>query len=1167
MRLKHIKLSGFKSFVDPTHVSFPSALSGVVGPNGCGKSNIIDAVRWVMGESSAKHLRGESIADVIFNGTTGRKPVGQASVELVFDNNDGRLTGEYAAYSEISIRRVVNREAQSIYFLNNTRCRRRDIMDIFRGTGLGPRSYAIIEQGMISRLIEAKPEELRVYLEETAGITKYKDRRRETELRIEHTKANLDRLSDLQEELTNQLERLQRQAKAAEKYKELKEEERKYTGELYGLRWKILNEEIQQQQQQLNRLLTEYERYAAEQAQTQKQIEQARLNFTEHNDKLQTCQADYYAASGEVNRVEQEINHLKQRAQSLQADLAEAQQSYQTANALTQTDTATIERCQKSLTELAPQLDELQQALSVAQTKLEEAEEHYLTAQQQYDQGTHKIAELQKQKELLSVQIQHSNEQISNAERRTEKLQTELQAFTYKNLFAEQQGLENLNAEQQNQLSELLTEIDNKTAALNQQQQTNQQMRHDLHQLRVTLQQLRGQHASLQALQKAALGHDNKSVSEWLDKNQLQNKPCLAEGLQVEPQWELAAECVLAKFLPAIVVDEVSLNDNQELPGHLCLFNTNNSWQTSHDHAGWIPLQQQVKSQWPLISVLAGVFCANDLPSAMAQRHQLKPHESFITPQGIWVGRDWLYVYKNQTAEAGIITRQHQLTELEQEITTQTQQVDHLAKQLEIGEHEVTALDKHREELRTQHREKQTQFVQQQSRMKEIQTKIAHEQQREATITQELQEQNATIKQAQDKIEHASGEFSNLTATLENLTAQQQLVQTARESAREAVRLCREKVDKTREQNHQHTVQVNALRSELNATTANLKRIQQQIADLTQRQQHLNENIQTTQAPLNQLQGQLTQILEKQLEAEQVLASKRDQVAELEKELRELEQQLQHQNKNIEKARNDLEGARLALATTETRCATINEQLSAMNVEPNEVLANLPPEANETSWAAELEAINQRIKRLGAINLAAIEEFTEANERKQFLDAQTKDVQEALDILLQAIEKIDQETRETFRQTYDAINNHLRELFPKVFGGGEAYLELTDEDVLSAGVRVIARPPGKKNSSIHLLSGGEKALTAIALVFSFFNLQPSPFCMLDEVDAPLDDANVGRFCNIVKEMSKKVQFIVITHNKITMEMNEHLTGVTMREPGVSRLVSVNVEEAAELVAS
>lgn len=1173
MRLKHIKLAGFKSFVDPTEVALPGRVSGVVGPNGCGKSNIIDAVRWVMGESSAKYLRGESIADVIFNGAAGRNPVGQASVELVFDNNEGRLGGEYGRYAEIAIRRVVTREGQSSYFLNNTRCRRRDIMDIFRGTGLGPRSYAIIEQGMISRLIEAKPEELRTYLEEAAGITKYKDRRRETELRIEHTRINLTRLHDLREELATQLERLQRQAKAAEKYKEYKIEEYQYNTQLHALRWQGLNSQITVQQQQVNDLALTYEKLAAEHTHTLTQIEEVRLTYSEFNEHVQQRQAEYYTASAEVTRIEQEISHLKQRRQTLQADLLDAEQRFQTAQALTITDEENIKRHMQALEELTPQQAEQEELLAEAQLNLEKAEQEMAQSQRQWEELQQQLAHQQKNTELLRVQIQHAEEQLSNYHQRSKKLQEEQQQLIIHDLLSERDLLAEQLQEELLIQQELNTEIETKSELLAQQQTNNNNNRQALHHARVDLQKLQGQHASLIELQNAALGQDNQALTEWLTQQELTDYPRLAEGLRVTAGWELAAEFVLKEFLPALVVQQAVMlqlatlaqTAASQLPGRLSLYLPINS-QESHttQHAEWQTLRQHIQSDFPLSGLVAGIYCAPDLASALAWRENLQAHESLITPQGIWLGKDWLRVYQADATQSGIIARQQLLTSLEEQIANQTERVEKLAEELHAGEQQVQRLDQERESLRATYQQKHREYAQHQARMQEISAKIQHQQQREQTITQEITELQHAIETAQERLHQANSDLASSRDQLEQVVAQQQSYAHQREVAQEHVRQARHTVDAQRNNLHSLSVRLNTLQSELNAARSSLTRMQQQVRDLAGRQEQLHSQLETINEPLVQIEQQLTVALTARVETEQNLAVARDKLAEIEKQLRDLEHQQLTQTQAMENARNAVENARLTLTSGQTRCSTIVEQLTAIGGNLEEVIAQLPAHADESTWANELEAIQQRIKRLGAINLAAIEEFASESERKQYLDSQYDDVQQALQTLEEAIQKIDQETRVSFRETYNTINNYLSELFPQVFSGGEAYLELTDDDILTAGVRVIARPPGKKNSSIHLLSGGEKALTAIALVFSFFKLQPSPFCMLDEVDAPLDDANVSRYCNLVKQMSKHVQFIVITHNKITMEMSDHLTGVTMREPGVSRLVSVNVEEAAAL---
>ena len=981
MRLKHIQLAGFKSFVDPTQVSFPGQLAAVVGPNGCGKSNIIDAVRWVMGESSAKQLRGESIADVIFNGAAGRNPVGQASVELVFDNSEGKMGGEYARYNEVALRRVVNRDGQSIYYLNNTRCRRRDIMDIFRGTGLGPRSYAIIEQGMISRMIDAKPEELRVYLEEAAGITKYKDRRRETELRIEHTRVNLARLSDLREELGNQIERLQRQAKAAEKYKELKAEEYQYNTQLHALRWQGLDQQISSQRQLANELAVTYERHAADHTHTVAEIEHVRLSFTAQNEQVQECQAEYYAASAEVSRIEQEINHLKQRKLSLERDLADAKQHYETAQALTITDKENIARHETALEETTPLIAEEQEKLQTLQEQLQNAEQALAKWQHQWDALHQELAHQQKNTELLNVQIKHAEEQLNGYQQRLLKLQEEQQKLDTSAISAERDALEVQLKEATARHEELSAQIEEKTELLNKQQSSNNDCRHQLHEVRVALQQAQGQHASFEALQKAALGHDNAPLTEWLTQKELINYPRLAAGLSVTSGWEFAVEFVLKEFLPAVVLDKLeAITDVSDWPGQLCVYLPKSSQGQLPEsvHPVWHKLGEHIDTNWPLTGILAGIFCVPDLATALSWRHQLLPHESLITPEGVWIGQDWIRVYQPDATKAGVITRQQTLATLEKQIAEQTLQIEKLAAQLQEGEQQVLTWDKEREALRSVYQQQQKEHAQQNAKVQELTGKMAHQQQRDQAITQELTEIEQAIAGTKERMETIQTEQINSQDQLENTVKQQQNLAHERETAHEQVRQMRASVDAQRDHVHRISVQVNTLQSELNGARTSLARIEQQVADLANRQQQIHDQLAVINEPLTHTDDELSNALATRVTSEEQLASVRDKLSEVERHLRDLENEQGSHAQLMDTARNELETARLSLATAEARCTTIVEQLTALEAELTAVIQGLPEHANEHEWANELEAIGQRIKRLGAINLAAIEEYASA---------------------------------------------------------------------------------------------------------------------------------------------------------------------------------------------
>ena len=732
MQLKHIKLSGFKSFVDPTKISFPTNMVGVVGPNGCGKSNVIDAVRWVLGELSAKNLRGESMVDVIFNGSEKRKASGQCSIELLFDNSTAKIGGEYASFNEVSIKRVMTRDAQSDYFINNTKCRRKDVQDIFLGTGLGPSSYAIIEQGMVSKLVSAKPDELRTHLEEAAGVSKYRERRRETESRIKRTKENLSRVKDIRDEIARLIKRLENQAKAADKYNLLKQKKSNLELDkaiIFSIEAKNNRDDLQKKLDALNRDLKIKN---AESETIQSQIDQFRTQNESVLNEYEVAQKNFYSIGAEIAKREANLQNINRSESETKESLQKAIQNLEKAK-----------ETEKNFDELSP-----------------------------------------------SEKAMHILDSIIST----------IEKFQIKNDSIGEKAIE---------LKGLLTDILN-----------------------------------------IATAQSKSLTDEYLSRqSDLEGQISEAEKLKLS-------------------------------------------------------IENEMKE----------------------------------------------FVGKSSEAESILISL----------------------------------------------RQKQSKF------------------------NDELRE-------------------------LEN---------------------------------------------------------NKSISDLDSRS--ISENITNIRI-----------------------------------ELKTYEINLDNSNKKIKEAGIDID----SIEFSEYKGITLDD------------LDN------------KLTDIETKIIRLGAINLAAPEEIEEESKRKEDLDNQYSDLTEALDKLTGAIKKIDQETKTIFKDSFDSVNIKLKEMFPKLFGGGVAELTLTDDDALNAGVILMARPPGKKNSSISQLSGGEKALTALALVFAIFDLNPAPFCLLDEVDAPLDDLNTLRFIDMVEEMSKSVQFIFITHNKVSMERSDHLMGVTMQEAGVSRMVSVDVNQALELAES
>ncbi|GHD28979.1 chromosome segregation protein SMC [Parahalioglobus pacificus] len=1165
MRLKSIKLAGFKSFVDPTTVNFPSNMAAVVGPNGCGKSNIIDAVRWVMGESSAKNLRGESMTDVIFNGSVNRQPVGQASIELVFDNSDGGVGGEYAAYSEISVKRLVTREGQSEYYLNGTRCRRRDITDIFLGTGLGPRSYAIIEQGMISRLIESKPEDLRVFIEEAAGISKYKERRKETESRMRRTLENLERLTDLRDELERQLQHLQRQATAAEKYSELKAEEREQKAQLLALQWRDLDASICQCSHEVGELEVKLEAVHAEHQQVDTAIEQHRVDHSERSDELNKVQGHYYALGSEVARIEQTIKHQQERARQLAEDLASTSANLTESQSHLKGDRDRLGNWEQELGELEPELQTLQQAETGSTEALQGAEQAMNQWQQRWDDFNSHAAEPRQQAEVQQSRIQHLEQVLRRLQERQAKLEQEqggLTAGPADDDIRQLQQAQETAAEQMQTLENTRGGLVDEIARA---RDASASAAKDLDQHRSQLQQLRGRQASLEALQQAALS-GGEQVSEWLQRSDLSSRPRLLESLQVADQWQLAVETVLGDDLQAVCVDDISalsglLGELEQ--GALTLVAGGDG--ASASGAGY--LAAHVSGSGAAAQLLAGVRTAEDLPSAMGMRPSLQPGESVITPDGLWLGPDWLRVSRSSSDETGMIARQADLEKLLAEVAAAEQKTALLEQGQQTSRETLTELEARREQLQRDLQGATREHADISAQLSAERAKVEQILERRERLARELQEARDQFASEQGAIGEARTTLAAAIERMESDSQQRETLLSERDGIRTDLDSVRQKARHDKDAAHQAAMRAQSLRTQVQAMRDSIARTESQVAQLRERREGLESTLSENDQPAEQLQADLEQQLALRLKAEGELGEARTQLAEVENKLREAEQARAAIEQRANGVRSELEQKRLSNQGQQVQRDTIEQQMKEAEHDLEQVLETMPETANEAEWRNNLERLANRIARLGPINLAAIDEFTQQSERKTYLDEQNEDLETALATLESAIRKIDKETRNRFRETFDQVNNGLQELFPRVFGGGSAYLELTGEDLLDTGISIMARPPGKKNSTIHLLSGGEKALTAIALVFSIFQLNPAPFCMLDEVDAPLDDANVGRYARMVKEMSDKVQFIFITHNKITMEMADQLLGVTMHEPGCSRLVSVDVDEAAELAAS
>jgi len=1161
MRLRKVKMAGFKSFVDPTTLVFPSDMVGIVGPNGCGKSNIVDAIRWVMGASS-KHIRGETLDDVIFKGSSGRQPVGQASIELVFDNSAGKVGGQYASYSEIAVRRQVARDGQSKYFLNGSSCRRRDVVDIFLGTGLGPRSYAIIEQGMISRLIDAKPEELRVYLEEAAGISKYKERRRETENRIRHTRENLDRLNDLIDEITKQIARLKRQANTAERYKTLKGEERRTKAELLLLKLQKLQKELVQQQAILESKQTTLEESVARLRAIEATLEKQREQHSTSNEKVNAVQGKFYEIGSEISRLEQAIQHAtesKQRQQRELQDLTSQIDHMQAELKQQHEEQASVRVITEEKVEA---LQQLEVEVAAASEKLTSSQGAERTWRESWDALMSDISKPSHQVERQTQQMSSLQQQIDQTRQRQQKFIDERNLHSQDQQASDlepataalKQREEELNT-RQTELQQRITEIDNTRSQLNQENQQLEQMETDRRGFREEL-------TTLQALQKAAL--QGQQEATWIEQNQLSDAPILIDQIEVEADWESAVETALQGYLEAVCTSDIAAVANNiqvDQPAQVMCYDSSN---TSAGSINAETLASKVKSSLALSSQLDHVFIATSLSEALAMRNRLAAHQSVITADGIWMSASWLRFSKADDQEQGVLNRKANITELQSKLSTQEFKIETLHSQLLATKQQLQQNEQAREQAQQAHNQAFQLHTESKAGLQRQKTAIDHWQQRNSSLSNLIDEANELLAGYQRQLEQATDERALAQTSLDGYLRNREELAERKDDL--IVALEQARAQSTELQNRRHALQleIESGRTRLATSTSAIERIGQQMTQSKQRVEELSSQIGEVDKPIEEMSSQLKSELASRVEVEQSLQKEREALAALEQSIRAAEEQRMAIDQETGEQREKLNQIQMDSQESKVRAQTIEEQLQGFDFTHEELTEQLAEEASLEQWEQNVSDLEAKINRLGPINLAAIDEFKEQSERKEYLDSQHEDLTKALETLEGAMRKIDRETKDRFKDTFDRVNAHIQRMYPRLFPNGSAYLEMVGDDLLTAGVVIMARPPGKRVSSIQLLSGGEKALTAVALVLAIFELNPAPFCLLDEVDAPLDDANVGRFCDLIKDMSDQVQFVFITHNKTTMEYADHLMGVTMHEPGVSRLVSVDIDAAAEM---
>ncbi len=1170
MRLTSIKLAGFKSFVDPTHFEVPGQLVGVVGPNGCGKSNIMDAVRWVLGESKASELRGESMQDVIFNGTTTRKPAGRSSVELIFDNADGKAAGQWSQYAEIAVKRVLTRDGTSTYYINNQVVRRRDVQDIFLGTGLGPRAYAIIGQGMISRIIEARPEELRIFLEEAAGVSKYKERRRETENRLHDTRENLQRVEDILRELNANLEKLEAQAAVAQRYHELHADQ----DEKQKLLWLLRKNEAKAEQEKIAREIekaqTDLEEYTAKLRHIEADLEHMRQAHYAAGDRLHQAQGHLYQTNAEIGSLEAQIKFViesRSRLQTQLTSLRAQRDQWERQGAQYQEE---LGEAEIRLEELGARVEQAQITAQDQNDKLPSLEATWREMQTRGGEARAKIMQVQQQIELQSAHQRNATNILNNLSARRERLAQEQNSLS----LPDSAHLENTRMQLEEKQA-ALEEVQMQLEQAQEEQPRLEEARRDAQALvqkeAATLAQLEARLAALKQLQENVQAEGK--VQPWLAKHGLSELPRLWQKLHIEQGWETALEAVLRERTTALEVSNLEWAKaffSDAPPAKLALYSPQQAVAAAVETpAGLRPLISLLQLNDPGLRALMQdwlhqVYIADDAATAFSERGKLPAGACFVTRQGHVIDKISVRFYAADSAQEGVLARQQEMDNLARQLRAQQMLADEGKSKLVRTEAAVTAAAQRLQEMR-----QRVQMLTQSAHALQLETmKLSEVQerfnQRNTQIAADLEEIAAQDAEQQQIKAEAEAMFEQLDVELAEMQevyeqgqtdylAKEQQLNDARQRLRDLERAAQEA--EFAEKSHRNRIE------ELRRSIATAQEQATQLFTSMEQGRLELENLDDEAA-----QAGLQELLDKRSSQERALADARHELDQVAQRLRHQEEARMQAERSLQPQRDRITELQLKEQATRLNLEQYAQNLAEANADEAALSEKLHEDMRPAYLQGEVTRLTNAINALGAVNLAALDELAQASERKNFLDAQHADLTEAMTTLEGAIQKIDGETRELLQDTFNKVNHHFGELFPTLFGGGNAKLIMTGEEILDSGVQVMAQPPGKKNATIHLLSGGEKALTATALVFSMFQLNPAPFCLLDEVDAPLDDANTERFCNMVKRMSLQTQFLFISHNKIAMEMAQQLIGVTMQEQGVSRIVAVDMEAAASFSA-
>ncbi len=1195
MRLTQIKLSGFKSFVDPTHFSLPGQLVGVVGPNGCGKSNIIDAARWVLGESKASELRGESMQDVIFNGSGQRKPAGRASVELVFDNapdaGGKTVAGPWGQYAEIAVKRVLTRDGTSTYLINNQVVRRRDIQDIFLGTGLGPRAYAIIGQGMITRIIEARPDELRVFLEEAAGVSKYKERRRETESRLADTRENLTRVEDILRELTANLDRLEQQAVVAQQYRDLQADIDTKQKLLWMMRANEADALAARHKREGDEAQLALDARMADLRRVEAELERLRTTHQDAGNAVHARQGDYYEAASAVSAIEAEIRVVVEARNRLQAQRVQfdAQRAHWTEQGA-RLDAAIVD-AKRGHEGASTAIGQAEETLASHADELPEFEAAARAWDATVDGLRAQVVGAQKDLEIEATQQRNADRHLASIGNRKTRLAEERQQ---------------LDAPDSESLSALRIEADTAAVGLASQEAhlataeqalaTGQAARTAAHEVLARESnesaQIDARLAAQKDLQEKVLA--SGKLQPWLDRHELGRLPRLWQRLHVEAGWETAVEAALRERVGALEIgqlDRARAFFGDLPPAKLAFYSERVEGASAAVRTSsptLTPLVRLIELREPSLRALLDewighLYVAEDESDALSRRHELPSGASFILRSGHLIGRNSLQFYASDSEQAGMLARQHEIEDLTRRARAQTLLTEDARSRAVRADAAVTQATSALAALRTTVAALTSDVHGRQMSLQHLQQADAQSRTRGEQIERELADLAAEETAENQARQSSEANFERLDALLADVQTRFEDAQTASIAARARVDGARTRLADLQRMAHEARYEEKTLAARI----ADLEEQTRAAAEQKDRVAGEHAAVEIELAGLTDATARvgLETAVVARLATERRLADARAELDALSAQIRAVDETRLTTERDLEPVRARIGDAALKQQAARLTEQQFHEQLDEARADRQAISQLLAAalagdegrKLKAPALHAEVQRLQQAIAGLGAVNLAALDELSTSRERKTFLDAQTSDLGEAIAMLEDAIKKIDRETRALLQETFDAINRHFGDLFPALFGGGEARLVMTGDEILDAGVQVMAQPPGKKNSSIHLLSGGEKALTATALVFAMFQLNPAPFCLLDEVDAPLDDANTERFCNLVKKMAVQTQFLFISHNKIAMEMAQQLIGVTMQEQGVSRVVAVDldsaigfaherIEEAAEVAA-